>query len=62
MILGEYLQMKYGTQKKKLLIMQREINLKNLLAFKSILIKKNKKGVSKINFDPVKNIKKRFIL
>ena len=31
MILGEYLQMKYGTHKKKQLIMQREINLKNLL-------------------------------
>ena len=28
MILGEYLQMKYGTQKKKQLIMQREINLR----------------------------------
>ena len=34
MILGEYLQMKYGTQKKKQLIMQKEINLKNLLSGK----------------------------
>ena len=34
MTLGEYLQMKYGTQKKKQLIMQREIDLKNLLSGK----------------------------
>ena len=34
MIIGEYLQMKYGTQKKKQLIMQRETNLKNLLSGK----------------------------
>ena len=34
MILGEYLQMKYGTQKKKQLTMPREINLKNMLSGK----------------------------
>ena len=34
MISGEYLQMKYGTQKKKQLTMQKEINLKNLLSGK----------------------------
>ena len=34
MTLGEYLQMKYGNQQKKQLIMQREIDLKNLLSGK----------------------------
>ena len=41
MILGEYLQMKYGTQKKKQLIMQREI----ILAMKSVFGEWEESGI-----------------